>query len=116
MQDVVEDDGAGGTGEGMFAGRHLVEHGAQREKVAAAVGLFGACLLWRHVGDGSDRSTRAREHATGVDNGFTAKGVVAVVEQFGETKIENFQCAAFGDKNVRGLDVAVNDALLVGSI
>src|SRR5438094_4781676 len=37
-------------------------------------------------------------------------------EKLGETKIEDFDGAAFGDENVGGLDVAMDDALFVGRV
>jgi len=36
--------------------------------------------------------------------------------EFGQTEIQNFGVAALGDKDVRGLDVAVNDALRVSGV
>ena len=45
VQDVVEDDGTGRTGEGKLPGGHLVEDGAERENVRALIQLFSPRLL-----------------------------------------------------------------------
>jgi len=61
LQDVVENDGASRAGEGLFAGQHLVEDGAEREEVAAGVDFFPAGLLGGHVLDGADGHAGAGE-------------------------------------------------------
>jgi hypothetical protein len=40
----------------------------------------------------------------------------ARVGHFGQAEIQNFRVAAFGDENVRRLDVAVHNAVGVGGI
>ena len=36
--------------------------------------------------------------------------------EFGEAEVENFCVAAFGDENVGGLDVAMDDVFLMGGV
>ena len=48
--------------------------------------------------------------------GMASEIVGAAVKELGETKIEDFDGAGFGDKNICGLEVAVDDTLFVGGI
>jgi len=45
MQNVIEDDRAGGAREGLLAGNHLIEHAAEREEVAARIEILTARLF-----------------------------------------------------------------------
>ena len=45
--------------KGSAAGRHFVQHHAEREEVGARVDLLAARLLRRHIGDGADSGSRA---------------------------------------------------------
>ncbi len=45
VQDVVEDDGAGSARKGLLAGKHLIEHGAEREEVASSVKFLATRLF-----------------------------------------------------------------------
>ena len=55
--------------KGNVPGRHLVEHGAEREQIGARVQLFRPRLLRRHVGDRAQRRARTGQvllvHASG---------------------------------------------------
>src|SRR5579859_2443412 len=98
----------------MLAGDHLIEHGTERKKIGAGVELFAASLFRRHVGDGADGEAGAGE-VSGVEIVSCSLGVVAGNE-FGEAEIENLCLTAIRDENVGGLDVAMNDAFLVGGV
>ena len=98
----------------MFAGGDLIENGAEREKIGAGVELFAASLFRRHVGDGADGEAGAGEvRYVGVVNG----GFVALTgDEFRQTEIENFCRTAVGEKNVGGLDVAMDDTFFVRGV
>ena len=60
LEDLRDEARLGGRLEGAVARDHLVEHGAEREDVAARIGLVPFELLGRHVlqraGDGARRA------------------------------------------------------------
>ena len=117
MQDVVKDDGAGAARERELAGGQLIEDAAEREEIASSVEFLAARLFRRHVGDGADGGAGAgEEESFGVANRLATQASMMFGEKLGETKIEDFDGAAFGDENVGGLDVAMDDALLVGRV
>ena len=105
--------------EGHRARGHFVQHSAERIKIRARVQFLGRELLGRHIRDGSDGCAgtgevlrahgrnRVRRERVLRGYGFVSRS------EFRQTKIENFRVAAFGDENVGGLDVAVNDAFFV---
>ena len=45
-----------------------------------------------------------------------AEWEIAPRSDFGEAEIENLPVAAFGDEDICGLDIAVNDAFGVGGV
>ena len=62
IEDAVEDDGGRRAGKTLPAGRHLVEHDAERKEIGARIEVLAARLLRRHVRDGADgRPRHARE-------------------------------------------------------
>jgi hypothetical protein len=114
---VVEDGGHGLSGgvalEGALAGDHFVQDAAETEDVGAMIDGFAANLLGGHVAD------RA-EDLSGIGlRGDEGGAVGAFAEwpgaaQLGEAEIQNFQLAGAGDENIFRLQVAVDDALVVG--
>ena len=91
-----------------LAGEHLVEHHAEGEDVRTGVHRFPLRLLRRHVGG------RPEHFAPVGDAG--GRGAVVVQRGVGEPReaeVEDLQRAGVGDEHVLGLQVAVNDALLV---
>src|SRR5712671_1382165 len=48
--------------------------------------------------------------------GGRTRGATFRIGKFGETEIENLSVPAFGDKNVGGLDVTMNDAFAVSGV
>ncbi len=100
---------APGGVEGTVAGQGLVEHDAEAVDVGAVVEPLGVAVeqgaevLGRHV---IDRPARC-----GID------GLAVVVERLpGEVEVEEHGHAVGGDQDVGWLDVAVEDAALVGVI
>jgi len=103
------------------AGGHLVEDGAEGKKITAGIEIFGAGLLGRHVRNGAERGTGTGKVLL-IDGGGHGVGRCDLTGRrrgsgnFGKAEVENFGVTAFGYENVRGLNVAMNDALGVGGI
>ena len=99
--------------EGALAGRHLVEHLAQREDVRAGVDGLALELLRRHVGE---RSAAARLLAGHRRNG----GVRAIRPrrraELCEAEVDDPRPAVVSQHDVAGLEVPVHDAALVGGM
>ena len=72
-------------------------------QIAAPVNLSAACLLRRHVVDGPDGDA--------VGRGECRRAVG--LHEHAQTQVEHLDLAIFGQKDVRRLDVAVDDPLLV---
>ena len=84
-------------------GERHIEHHAQRVDIGgggdrAARDLFGACVFRRQD----------------IGCGVIGSGRRFLAEQFGDAEIEQFWAAIGGDENVGGLEVTVNDQMLVG--
>ena len=117
VQDGVEDHGSGGAGERLRAGRHLIQRDAEGKQIRARVHRLAASLLRGHVSHGAERDA------------WTGEMVLAALlgRQFGkshgllrpylrETEVENLRLAPARNKDIGGLDVAMNNALLVRGI
>ena len=104
------EDGRHGLGGGLAleraaAGQHLVEHDAEREQVGAAVDGLAADLLGRHVADRAEHSSWI-----GRDDRL---GRAALAHRLGQTEIENLHLPVTREKQVLGLQIAVDDAFAV---
>ena len=110
------------SGKRLPPRRHLVEHHRQREEIAARVQFFPACLFRRHVRHRAERHPRAGQILSARVRGARARiprGALALFfkrREFGQPKIQNLRLAAVGHKNIRGLDVAVDDSLRVRGV
>ena len=99
---------------GGMRGRHFVEHGAEREQVAASIDFFRARLLGRHISGGAEGGAVAGEMLF-VDRGVV-RSIEALARRIGrghdlrDSEVENLGVATLGDKDVGGLDVPMNDA------
>ncbi len=85
--------------ERLLAGEELVEHGAEGEDVGAGIGLGPTHLLGGHVVRRAHHHARAR-HLRGADAG--------------QPEVHDLHAAIRKDADVRGLEVTVDHALLVG--
>ncbi len=97
------------SGEDAAPDQHFPEHRPEREEVASVVGGKAARLLGRHVRRGAENRPRvgrqrARQGPRVVGSGFFAPG---------EAEVEELDALVARDEDVFGLEVAVNDALLV---
>ena len=104
--------------EGELGRDHLVEDDAQREDVAAPVELLAAGLFGAHVaerahdraGDGLDAAAGQGPGEIDGQGGLVGDGL----DELGQAEVEELGVAVPGDHDVVGLDVAVEDAGVVG--
>ena len=97
--------GIGLAEERNASGKALVEHEPERVEVGSAVESFAADLLRRQVLGGPHHHVVAREIV-----------VIATVQAFGDAEVGQQHPTAGCDHDVAGLDVAVDEARLVGVI
>ena len=100
--------------ERQRAGRHLVEHDAEREQVGARVELPAARLLGRHVRHRAQRRPRHR-HSLAM-RGLVRRRRLGPLDQLRQAEVEHLGLAARRHEDVRRLDVAVDDALGVRGV
>src|SRR5262249_50067055 len=110
------DDCAGVAREGDPAGDHFIEHRAKGKDVAARVEFFAASLLGRHVSDGADSAAGTGEQQRLFAHRFSIQIDLFALNELGEAEIKNFDGPAIGDKNVSGLDIAMDDAFSVSGV
>ena len=105
-EDLVHQGGGERLTPRQSPGRQLVEHHPQGEEIGPCVQLLAEQLLGGHVGE------RAREPVAGVEHGRGA-GVDARLSELGEAEIQHLHPALDRHHDVGGLEIAVQDALLV---
>ena len=113
-QQALEDRRDGRPLERQLAGGHLVEHDAGGEQIAARVDLLAARLLRRHVRHGADGGADRRQLIRSADRGVRIRAAGLV--ELGDAEIEHLDRAASRHEQVRGLDVAMHDALRVSGV
>ena len=107
-------DGADGVGGRRAlkrppAGQHLVEHCAEREHIGALIDREAAQLLRRHVANRSEHRSRRRAS----DRWRHRRERSRIDLLLCQPKIEDFGSTGGGDEDVLGLEIAVDDPLLV---
>lgn len=108
FKDGGDDTGGALAGEGAFAAAHFVEDATEGEEVATGIDGFALELFRGHVLQGSG------DFAAGGDGGDGGVGGGGDGLD-GEPEIEELD-ALFGEQNVAGFEVAVDDAFFVGGI
>ena len=84
-----------------------------RTRDRALVDAPAARLLRAHVGSRAENESVLRHGCT---QGMSARFARIRSERLGKTKVEHFHAPVVGDHDVRGLEISVNDAFLVGRI
>jgi hypothetical protein len=90
--------------------QHLLEDDTEGEDVAALVDGLAPCLLRCHERRRAEHHARPRLHCRG--GGRIARRVG--VERLGEPEVEDLELAAACHEEIRRLEVAMDDVLLVG--
>src|ERR1019366_3967620 len=115
IQYCFRDHSRGLTSEGLNSGGHLVEDCPERKQIRAPIELFAAHLLWRHVRDGANRrSPRSQSFELGDcrdRRNIRSTGSGCNLRQ---AEIQELGVPVRCEKNVRWLDIAMNDAFAVG--
>ena len=99
----------GGLAERLLPRHHLVKNRSEGEDIGAVVGGLAANLLRRHVAHGS------HYHAglSSVGDCRFRSGGVPWLGQLGQAEVQNLDPSIFGDEQVFGLQVAMNNAFVV---
>src|SRR5208282_3551447 len=100
--------------EGSFAGEHLEKDAAEGPDVRAAIGGPALGLLGRHVGGGPQDDAGVGFQVAGSGRRGDVVGLRFGFEGFGQAEVEDLHGVVFGQLDVGGFEVAVNDAALVG--
>ena len=96
------------SGKWFFTGRHLIQHYTKRKNVAPRVEAVAACLLRGHV-HGSARNHPYRSQRI-FDWSVGLGSHRFVVRQLGQPEVQNLCLSVFRQKNIRRLNVTVDDA------
>ena len=97
------------------AGEHLVEHAAERPDVGALVDRLAARLLRAHVGRRAEH-VPARVDAAAASSAIATHRAPVPASALAEAEVEHLHDAVGRDLDVGGLQVAVDDALLVRAL
>ena len=108
---LFPEDGGHGLGrrfprESALRGEELVDDDPEAEDVGAVVDVVTADLLGRHVGGRPEDDAGLREHRR--------RGRAVGRGLLGEAEVQDLETAVRRDEQVLGLEVAVDDPLLVG--
>ena len=87
-----------------FTGQELIEHGAERIHVCGRGDGFPKCLLGARI---------VRRHDWHNHRDAGSRGEIRRTEDLCDSKIEQFGNAVFGDEDIRRLQIAVHNQILV---
>ena len=106
------------TSERRLASSHFVQNSAKGKQISPRIQLFAPYLLWRHVGYGAHRGSRARQKLPGRAGGREARCPCGVGHcrggYFGQTEVENLRVSVIGHEDICGFDVPMDDTFFVG--
>jgi len=121
IEDVAEDDPGSFAAKGSDTGGHFVQHDTEGKEVGTRIERFAADLFRGHISDRANGAARTGKELLVDGAGFAlcdrggTRGI-GICGYFREAEIENFGVAEFGDKDIGGLDVAMNDAAGVSGL
>ena len=101
--------------ERLLPRRHFVKHQTERKQIRTRIQVFAAHLFGRHISYRAERGPRARQIRVRAHGYAARRYCLAHVlrHQLCQPKIEHLCLPALGDKNIRGLNVAMDDSLAV---
>ena len=105
-----------------FAGQQFIKHHAERIDVGPAIdALIGCSLLGGHVFRRSDDlilrwALPPHPNPLPLGGGEGVRSGAGVVQNLGNAEVGDFDPARFVEEQILGLDVAVNDAVLMGEL
>ena len=104
--------------EGASPRQHLVQHAAERPDVAALVRLSSFRLLRSHVRGGAEDDAHAGQHGRARDGRrlrpiVAARRVLLGCQRLREPEVQHLHRPVRAQLDVRGLEIAMDDALLV---
>ena len=100
------------AGEGTLGRGHLVDHDAEREDVAAVIHMVSLQLFGGHVRQCPDRDSRLALRVERLSRVARLGGS----HHRRQTEVQYFHNTAFGDEDVGGLDVLMDDPLGMGGL
>jgi hypothetical protein len=113
VQDRRDRLGEGRARESPLSGEHLVQHTAESPDIATTVHILTPRLLGAHVG-------RRPQHGSGFASGWSVRVEPRVeggfADRLGQAEVKQLDAAVGGETDVPGLEVAVQDALLVSHL
>ena len=98
--------------EGALAREHLVEDRTEGKDVAARVGGTAAHLLGRHVAERAENDSGLGSLRRGRQVRLLASETLGLRE-LGEAEVQDLDAAVLGDEEVLGLQISMDDPLLV---
>ena len=119
LQNCFANSGCGASRESALAGGHLVEDKPEGKQIGAGVKLFAADLFGGKIGRCAERCCRAvwiRACRRRSSICVSVRRCFRTLYEFGDPEVQNLRLAALRNKNVGGLNVAMNDAFLVRGI
>jgi len=105
--------------EEALAGQHLPQHDSESPDVGSPIGLEPFGLLRAHVGRGAQQhagSGHLRGERRGHGQALTRRTCALRLERLREPEIQHLDLAVWSDLDVGGLQVPMDDALLVGRL
>jgi hypothetical protein len=115
VQNRIEELSRRVAAKGHYAGCHFIENRAEGEKVGSPIQSFSQCLLRRHVSNRTYGTARTRQvlvsygisHCLGVLSSSLGQRNLC------QPKVEDLGMIVARNKDVGGLNVAMNNALTV---
>src|SRR5579864_6384851 len=107
----MEDYCRGVAAEWKCARGHLIKDRTEGEQVCAGVQVLATRLLRGHIRHGAQRRTGAGKVLLRADGRVADSNALRLQRHFCQPEIENLRLSTIRDEDVRGLDVAMDDAL-----